>query len=943
MAEPSANLRVRISADLADIRQGLGTLTRQLREVRGEAARPLPAKNNITDLGISAGQTAQAMRQLPAQFTDIFTSLQGGMPFFTVLVQQGGQIKDSFGGVEPALKGVSSALLGMVTPYTMAAAAVGLVVYAWYDAEQQAQAYTKALVLSRNEAAATTLTLVDMARQTSDALQVSAGAGAEAAQAVGSNGKIAAQNLQAVANAAVAMKEVSGQALEDTIALYAQLAEDPVKGAQKLNEQVNFMTVALYEQVKALQEQGRNQDAATIITRAASGETEMALARVRASQNPVIQGFKELWVEATKAWSAMQASVGLGPAAAQMQHLLAENQRELEKLNDLANGTQRGLPLARNPIALAAMQESIKNRSEKIKALATDLIKERKDAEVKAAQDASADYVQKTDAIIDSQASKEQKKKREISQINGQAEVVRRKAEAAGLVEEVRAIEERRTAAVAAIEKKYAEKPKSASGAATRTAGLQGYKDDLLEEQAQISAGTQLLRAQFAAREITVAEYYSRMREQVQKGTDAQAKSMEQQITFLQKQAVSGKDAIGVSRQIGELEARLAKLRIDGASALEVLKKEEESTAKARENAVKSYASALDASNAALTRQLATQADRVGLGDREYEIQQRINEALADEADKLRELSLQRNADQIDQVTFEEEKALLHAKTLDRLQIIKNGYDELRQAESDWLAGASAAWANYRQQASNAAQQMGDVVGTVIGGFEDAWVKFTTTGKLSFSDLTRSVLADLARIAARQAIMGIVNAVSGAWGGGGGAYTGNGTGSGSIGEFGNNLSNFGTSSVNDQLFQKMRLGGSYSTGGYTGDGGVNEPAGVVHKGEVVWSQRDVARAGGVDIVEAMRRGLAGYADGGIGGQVPARVGPSMHVGGQGNLIVEINNNTNGRVQAREQRQKAPDGSEIRRLIIDVVADDIANGGAVSMAGRARHGWTDVVG
>ena len=42
MADPSANLRVRISADLADIRQGLGVLTRQLREVRTEAARPLP-------------------------------------------------------------------------------------------------------------------------------------------------------------------------------------------------------------------------------------------------------------------------------------------------------------------------------------------------------------------------------------------------------------------------------------------------------------------------------------------------------------------------------------------------------------------------------------------------------------------------------------------------------------------------------------------------------------------------------------------------------------------------------------------------------------------------------------------------------------------------------------------------------------------------------------
>lgn len=924
MADPSANLRVRISADLADIRQGLGTLTRQLREVRSEAARPLPTKNSINDLGISAGQTAQAMRQLPAQFTDIFTSLQGGMPFFTVLVQQGGQIKDSFGGVEPALKGVSSALLGMVNPYTVAAAAVGLVVVAWYDAEKQAEAYTRALVLSRNEAAATTLTLVTMAQRTSDALQVSIGAGAEAAQAVGANGKIAAQNLQAVANAAVAMKEVSGQAMEDTIALYAKLAEDPLKGAQKLNEQVNFMTVALYEQVRALQEQGRNQDAVTVITRAASDETAMALAKVRASQNPVIQGFKDLWKEATKAWSAMQASTGMGPQALQMQQLLAANAQDVATM-------KRGVADGMSDAWVYQYTQRIKSRNKQITAIAVDLSKERKDAEVKAAEDASLDYLQRADAIAESQASKEQKKKAEIARITIEAEKVRRQAEAAGLVEEVKKIEERRAAAVAAIEKKYAEKPKAGggTGSVTRSARLQGYKDDLIAEQAQITASTQLLSAQFSAREITAGEYYRRLRELTQQGTDAQAKSVQQQIDYLKGQSLSGKESIYVNRQLGELEARLAKLRIDGASALELLTKDEEKSAKARANALKAYESALDASNAALQRQLATQADRIGMGDRQYEIQQRLNDALDDEAEKLRELGLQRNADQIDDATFNAEKLLLHAKTLDRLQLIKDGYEELRQAEGNWLAGASAAWANYQQEASNYARQMGGVVETVVGGFEDAWVKFTTTGKLSFSDLTRSVLADLARIAAKQAAVGIANAISSIWGGGAGAYTGNGTGAGSVGGFGNNLDNF-------------RLGGSYSAGGYTGRGGVNEPAGIVHKGEVVWSQRDVARAGGADIVEAMRRGLTGYADGGTVGQVPARSALSRHAGGQGNLIVEINNSTSGKVEAREQRQTAPDGSEIRRLIINVVADDIANGGAVSMAGRARHGWRDLV-
>lgn len=844
MAEPSANLRVRISADLAEIRQGLGVLTRQLREVRSEAGRPLPVKNQISDLGISAGQTAQAMRQLPAQFTDIFTSLQGGMPFFTVLVQQGGQIKDSFGGVEPALKGVSSALLGMVNPYTVAAAAVGVLVFAWYDAEKQQEAYTKALVLSRNEAAATTLTLVTLAQRTSDAMQVTAGTGQEAAVAIGANGKIAAENMQAVANSAVAMKEITGQSIAETVALYAKLAEDPVKYAAELNEKIDFMTVALYEQVKALQEQGRNQDAATVITRASAGETEMALARVRASQNPVIQGWKAIWSEATKAWGAMQASAGAGPQAMQMQQLLLANQRDVATMN---KGVADGMSAA----WVYEYQQRIQTRSKQIQEIAADLSKERKDAELKAAQAASLDFVAEMDGIIDKQESKISKKRAEIGRINGEAEIARKKAEAAGLTTEVEKIEERRAAAVEAIEKKYKEKTKASTGSAARGAGLQGYKDDLVQEQATISASTQTLRAEYAARQITAEAYYSRMKELTQASTDADARSLQAQIDFLKRQNVAGKEGITVKRQLGELEARLAKVRTDGAAKLQVLATEEERAVKTRRNAIAAYSDALEASNDALRRHLETRVAQVGMGDREFEIQQRINDAYDDQAEKLRQLTLQRNADQIDDSTFEEEKAILLAKTLDRVQAVRDGYRELQQAEGNWLLGAASAWENYKQQAGNAAQQMGGLVSNVFGGLEDVWVKFTETGKISFSDMTRSVLADLARIAFRQAAMGIANSF-----GGGSGYTGT-LGSLFSGSWG------------------------FSAGGYTGDGGKYEPAGVVHKGEVVWSQTDIARAGGLGVVEAMRRGLRGYVDGGIvGAGSPARAlagGPSVSI------------------------------------------------------------------
>ncbi|EPQ1350720.1 transglycosylase SLT domain-containing protein, partial [Acinetobacter baumannii] len=45
----------------------------------------------------------------------------------------------------------------------------------------------------------------------------------------------------------------------------------------------------------------------------------------------------------------------------------------------------------------------------------------------------------------------------------------------------------------------------------------------------------------------------------------------------------------------------------------------------------------------------------------------------------------------------------------------------------------------------------------------------------------------------------------------------------------------------------------FSDGGFTGSGGKYQPAGIVHKGEIVWSQEDIKRWGGVGLVEKMRK------------------------------------------------------------------------------------------
>lgn len=55
----------------------------------------------------------------------------------------------------------------------------------------------------------------------------------------------------------------------------------------------------------------------------------------------------------------------------------------------------------------------------------------------------------------------------------------------------------------------------------------------------------------------------------------------------------------------------------------------------------------------------------------------------------------------------------------------------------------------------------------------------------------------------------------------------------------------------------------FADGGFTGIGPKMQPAGIVHKGEVVWSQKDVALAGGPQVANAMRPTFRGYQDGGL--------------------------------------------------------------------------------
>ena len=120
----------------------------------------------------------------------------------------------------------------------------------------------------------------------------------------------------------------------------------------------------------------------------------------------------------------------------------------------------------------------------------------------------------------------------------------------------------------------------------------------------------------------------------------------------------------------------------------------------------------------------------------------------------------------------------------------------------------------------------------------------------------------------------------------------------------------------------------------TGPGGKHAPAGVVHKGEVVWSQADVGRAGGVGVVEAMRLGRRGYSSGGVVG-MPADAG-----GGSRDRFIVNNYGAPDAVETKSQRNDMGGMDFIatfKKELKNEIAGEVATGrGSISQALKGRY-------
>jgi ABC-type transporter Mla subunit MlaD len=223
-------------------------------------------ETQLDSTNMSAKQTAWAMRMIPAQMTDIVVGLSTGQSPFMVLMQQGGQLKDMFGGIGPAIKGVGGYVTGLINPFTLAATAVGVLGLAYYKGSQEQDEFYKSLTMTGNQVGKTSGQLADMAARVGVTADSTTGAAASALNQLVSSGKVAGDSLERVTTAVVEISDATGIATEKLVGDFNDIAADPVAAITKLNDQYHFLTLATYNQIKALQDEGNQQDAARIAT-----------------------------------------------------------------------------------------------------------------------------------------------------------------------------------------------------------------------------------------------------------------------------------------------------------------------------------------------------------------------------------------------------------------------------------------------------------------------------------------------------------------------------------------------------------------------------------------------------------------------------------------------------------------------------------------------------
>lgn len=709
----------------------------QVKAKQEAAAAALAAANPaFSRTGLTAKQTAAALRQVPAQFTDIVVALQGGQAPLTVLLQQGGQLKEVFGGIAPAARALGGFVLGLVNPFTLAAGAVAALGLAYFQARNESEALARSLIFSGNAAGTTTGQLAEMAKRIDGVVGTQAAASAALAQFAAS-GSVASSNLERFTTIALRLERVGKQSVAETVKQFSELRKAPLDAVIKLNEGTNFLTQSLYQQIRALQEQGRVTEAAELAQTSFADATESRLREAEKQLGLVQKAWKGITDFAKEAWDAM-LDVGRETT---LEDRLSETAERIDFLRKrIAAG--RGTEQTQQRLQALESQQSIEQ---------SDLILLRRAADLEASRARAVEARIRFDKAGEQFLSNQAKMEREIAQA---------RAEGAAAGASQAEIEAR----IGQIREKFADKSSLNKLLAINRAQLASDVDAIRQANELILGSYRnaesILESVRAAGLVSDREYYEAKRAFIQLETEAKEQALQQEIARYQQEQLIGRDRIENERKIAEATTKLTILRSDAAARLVVLANQEAAAAARLELSFLTARQAAEDYFQTLQRQQDREIAGIGRGNEQRRVDQGLSQIEDRFAGQRRDLENQRAQLELEGKFTEESRRLYN----ERLGIINEyqdkvtqsflvGVERRRAAEENWLNGATEAYANYLESARNVAAQVEGFFDNAFRGMEDALVDFIRTGKLDFKSLADSIVADITRIIVRQQLV----------------------------------------------------------------------------------------------------------------------------------------------------------------------------------------------
>ncbi|MGY0149241.1 phage tail tape measure protein [Edwardsiella tarda] len=647
----------------------------------------------VQRLNISHGQYQMALRLLPMQMTDVVTQLASGQNPLLILIQQGGQVRDSFGGI----RNIFIALSQVISPLSLLlvglAGAGGAWAYALYQADQEQRQFQRGLILTGHYAGLTTSQLQRLAQSLAGDGVTRHGMADSLAQVV-SSGAFSDVQVARVARAAAQMEQAVGQSVEETISQFTRLQQEPLSAVQALDEALHFLSAATLQQIATLEEQGRRSDAARLAIDAyASALNERAHA-IRDDLGYLEAAWHAVSDTAAAAWESM---LNLGREQT-LEARIAALAQQIQ-----AGGRQFGavfVPANQQDHAqLARLREEKYQRDV---AAARDKA-ERQEQERQKRQLAANRHWQ---ALYESE---EQQHQRRLEAIRNSAasEAVKQ----AALAEERRRYQSRQ-------DRRHAPREDEGQRLLAQYRQRQAQLDAELATARQAN-GSQLLDAE--RQRLQLQQRLSDMQGRQLSDNDKSLLANRQQLELLLAQNMARETALARQQALNALQRKGDQLAQQASQEMERARYQQESLLAGT--------------------QLGNQA------------RQRLQQALAlrqyyqTRLDQLERDSRAKGTQESD--AYRQVTAALRDNLAQRLALLERYHAQVDAQESNWQLGAIRALNNVAEQGEQVATLTEGVFTRAFDGMGDALAHFALTGKLEFRSFAASVLSDLAKMELR--------------------------------------------------------------------------------------------------------------------------------------------------------------------------------------------------